>query len=79
MYVSTRTVQCVVHRRAVNRLASAKYRASRKGAANHQRNRARRLFVGGAYHSRATSVEQATQINGHIRRRLSELKPRFEN
>lgn len=65
-------IYCAVKRRASWRAGTQRYRATPHGGARETANRARRIYVGRTYHSRASSVEQAEQINDHIRKRLKE-------
>jgi hypothetical protein len=54
-----------------------RYRSSPKGTMTLAVCNARRLFIGDRYVGRATIVEEARAINGHIKERLIGFKQRF--
>src|SRR5689334_15647923 len=70
--------RCAIKLVAGWRERAAKYRQSARGQANAQKNRARRIYIGRRYVGRAPLVEQAAQINDHIRRRVLEFEQRFQ-
>lgn len=49
----------------------ARYNASARRQAVQRRANAKRIHVGGAYHSTARTADEARRINAHIRQRLA--------
>ena len=57
----------------------ARYNASAARKAVNRRHNARRIHVGGVYHSVARTADEAQRINAHIKERRREFISRFEN
>lgn len=87
MYAHGDRHRCVVKRKATalraqkkyeqtenGKAALRRYRQTPKGQAVMQHSARKRIFIGHAYHSRASTVEQAAAINAHVRRRVDERK-----
>jgi protein-arginine kinase activator protein McsA len=54
----------------------ARYNASEKRRVVQAKANAKRIHVGGAYHSTARTIADARRINAHIKERLRELVER---
>ena len=57
----------------------ARYNASAARKAVQRKFNARRLYVGGAYHSTARTAAEARRINAHIKERRREFVTRQQN
>lgn len=73
-----RCARCI-HRTPNGLARMARYVAGEKRRAVVQRANARRLWVGGDYHSTAQSADEAQRINAHIKERTRELVTRLKN
>ena len=68
-----------IHATPNGRANLARYNASAKRRAVQRRANAKRIYVGGAYHSTARTADEARRINAHIKERTREFISRFEN
>lgn len=58
---------------ATHRAAAKRYRSTEKGQKVVTGHNARRIFIGANYRGLAQSIEQATEIQTHIQKRLHEF------